>query len=230
MDILPGFKLCRKGLHQYLADKRQCPECRKESDRRWKEQNPERKRRLNRESARRCRERDPERFRESAKIWRKQNLERDYENKKRWYENNRDRKKAVARRWAKNNREKIREYERRWKINNPEKRREIQRKSSKKWEQQNRAKVRARLNRYCAKKKQATPSWADHAAINAIYAEAVRLEKETGIKHHVDHIYPLQSKYLCGLHVAENLQILTASENCKKSNRIWPGQMDCQKD
>lgn len=29
MDILPGFKLCRKGLHQYPADKQTCPECRK---------------------------------------------------------------------------------------------------------------------------------------------------------------------------------------------------------
>lgn len=27
MDILPGFKLCRKKLHQYPADKRTCPEC-----------------------------------------------------------------------------------------------------------------------------------------------------------------------------------------------------------
>jgi hypothetical protein len=32
MDILPGFKLCRKNLHQYPADKRTCPECRRNSN------------------------------------------------------------------------------------------------------------------------------------------------------------------------------------------------------
>jgi hypothetical protein len=29
--------------------------------------------------------------------------------------------------------------------------------------------------------------------------------------------------------VENNLQILTAEENCRKSNLVWPGQLDCQK-
>lgn len=64
----------------------------------------------------------------------------------------------------------------------------------------------------------AKPRWRDVAKIRAIYAEARRLTKETGVKYHVDHIYPLQNGLCCGLHVHENLQISTATENCQKNN------------
>lgn len=65
----------------------------------------------------------------------------------------------------------------------------------------------------------ATPTWADLDKIEAIYDEAARLTRETGIKHHVDHFYPLRSKTMCGLHVETNLQILTAVDNLRKSNK-----------
>ncbi len=65
---------------------------------------------------------------------------------------------------------------------------------------------------------------ANDAAIRAIYAEAVRVEKlvancpvfdipEIGKKIHVDHIIPLSKG---GLHIAENLQLLPAGLNMRK--------------
>jgi len=69
----------------------------------------------------------------------------------------------------------------------------------------------------------ATPVWADLQAIKEIYKKAHKLKKETGENWHVDHIVPLKGKIVSGLHVEYNLQILTATENCKKSNRYWPG-------
>ena len=65
----------------------------------------------------------------------------------------------------------------------------------------------------------ATPRWADRRAIDALSAEASRLTRSTGIKHEVDHIYPICSDTVCGLHVHTNLQIVTAAFNLAKSNR-----------
>jgi hypothetical protein len=68
--------------------------------------------------------------------------------------------------------------------------------------------------------KKATPIWADRDVIKEFYIEAQRLTKETGIKHEVDHIIPIQGKLVSGLHVPANLQILTEFENISKSNRF----------
>jgi 5-methylcytosine-specific restriction endonuclease McrA len=67
---------------------------------------------------------------------------------------------------------------------------------------------------------QATPEWANKSAINAIYIEARQLTESTGIPHEVDHIIPLTSKLVCGLHTEANLRILTKNENRAKSNKF----------
>jgi hypothetical protein len=59
--------------------------------------------------------------------------------------------------------------------------------------------------------------WADKTAIKAIYAEAARLTRETGVPHEVDHVVPVQGREVCGLHVENNLQIITREANRRKS-------------
>lgn len=69
-------------------------------------------------------------------------------------------------------------------------------------------------------RERATPPWADLKAIAAIYAEAVKRQRETGIiRYHVDHIVPVQGRNVSGLHIAANLQILTQAANLAKHNR-----------
>lgn len=62
----------------------------------------------------------------------------------------------------------------------------------------------------------ATPSWADHDAMELLYIEARGLTATTGIKHEVDHIIPLQGKKVCGLHVPWNLRVITKAANARK--------------
>lgn len=75
--------------------------------------------------------------------------------------------------------------------------------------------------KYKTKKKNQTPAWITQKDIDemiAFYVKASEITKETGIKHEVDHIYPLQGKIVSGLHVPSNLRIITRSDNRKKSN------------
>ena len=64
--------------------------------------------------------------------------------------------------------------------------------------------------------RRAMPAWADRKKIAEIYAEA----REKGL--HVDHIIPLKGKWVCGLHVPENLQLLDPEENLRKRNHYVP--------
>lgn len=77
------------------------------------------------------------------------------------------------------------------------------------WNGTRRARIRNRV-----------PKWADRQAIKAIYAEARALTLRTGIQHHVDHVIPLLGATVCGLHVHNNLRIITAEENMRKGARF----------
>ena len=57
----------------------------------------------------------------------------------------------------------------------------------------------------------------EHQRILNIYKECARITEETGILHHVDHIRPISKG---GKHHPDNLQILTATENIRKGNKL----------
>lgn len=69
---------------------------------------------------------------------------------------------------------------------------------------------------------QATPQWADQEKIRRIYEMRDIATAMTGIQHHVDHLVPLNSDRVCGLHVENNLQVSPALDNISKGNRSWP--------
>jgi hypothetical protein len=83
------------------------------------------------------------------------------------------------------------------------------------------------INAHNAKRKatklQATPAWVDLEAIKGMYQLATIFNR-TGMNLHVDHIIPLQSDLVCGLHCESNMQLMPASDNISKGNRHWPDQ------
>jgi 5-methylcytosine-specific restriction endonuclease McrA len=66
-----------------------------------------------------------------------------------------------------------------------------------------------------AAKLQQTPSWSESQDIAELYGFATKLDGD----FHVDHIVPLQGKLVSGLHVYDNLQILSAADNLTKGNK-----------
>jgi len=139
---------------------------------------------------------------EYIKEYRKANSDKIKESTKEYRKANSDKIKESTKEYRKANSDKIKEYKKEYAKDNPDKRNALQ------------AKRRS-------KKLQATPPWLTKEHLSAIrdfYIESKTLEKATGIKHHVDHIVPLQGENVCGLHVPWNLQVLSASENLAKKN------------
>lgn len=73
---------------------------------------------------------------------------------------------------------------------------------------------------YRAPKQQKNVAWADKSLIKRIYLVCKKVTKQTGINHQVDHIIPIRGENVCGLHVHNNLAIITAKMNNDKGNRF----------
>lgn len=73
------------------------------------------------------------------------------------------------------------------------------------------------------KHREATPPWLTRkqkGEIRALYQIAITMTKTTGERYVVDHIVPLRSDVVCGLHVPWNLRVITQEENLQKSNKL----------
>jgi hypothetical protein len=159
---------------------------------------------------------------ENNRVWYQDNREKHLDRNKTYYQINRDQKLAYNKEYREVNKENTKQYNRVRYEDNKERIKE----SVRIWQQNNPDKVRSIEARRRAAKKKAFPQWARTGEIkkqiDAIYREAKDLELFHQTKYHVDHIVPLQSNFVCGLHVPINLRPLPGKENLSKSNSFIP--------
>ncbi len=100
---------------------------------------------------------------------------------------------------------------------------EIKRQYRNAWKEANKTQVRADTKARRRKHRQATLPWLSRrqkSEIRHLYQIAITMTQTTGEQYVVDHIYPLRSDVVCGLHVPWNLRVMTQEENLKKSNSL----------
>ena len=147
-------------------------------------------------------------------------LEKQKVRSNKYYQDNKEKVLERTKVYYSNRKEIYLEYKQKYRAENPDKE-VLNRKNCR-----NKDIIKSRINEaaFSAKRRalkaSSTPKWANLDKIRSIYLECQLITMKTGIEHHVDHIIPLKGKLVSGLHVETNLRIITASENCKKSNKI----------
>ena len=178
----------------------------------------------------------PDKVRESNQKWYQANAEKARSDAK-------ERRKALSESNPEYRKERYwkdpataRERSRKWAEANPKK----VAASKSAWQDANRAKVYASTRRWALanpdkvaayrRARQAGPAsvaWVSQDDITDFYGRARRLTEVTGVKQHVDHVFPLAGKTVCGLHVPTNLRVIGAMPNRMKGNKL-PGDLQEQ--
>lgn len=200
----------------------QCLECDREKKSRYYVNNPEK---FSERSAS-YRAKNQEKLRNYNARYRYENQEKIRDEKSRYYANNSEKVIERNARYRAENPERIREYQSRYQSENPGKTREYK----SRYRAKNPDIVRAEKSKRRAAKRERLPSWYgefDKLVMTEAADLAARREAVTGFAWHVDHIIPLQARKACGLHCASNLQVIPATLNMRKSNKMMftePGE------
>ena len=152
---------------------------------------------------------------EKKNLWSENNPAKVNSQKLEWRKNNLDKARALNLANQKLHRDSANARNRKY----SEKNRETLKLKNQIWEKNNPDKVAARVARRRAAKLNQVPKWFDPNAVKRVYERAKEL-RLSGQDVHVDHIIPLQGRNVCGLHVHDNLQILSANANRRKSNSL----------
>ena len=165
---------------------------------------------------------DPAPRRASVRKWQQANPDKVRARNVAEYHSAPDKHRARVKAWTRANPEKVLSRAREWREKNPEKAKMFRDESVRRWNAKYPDRRAAYVRGYQAAKLNATPAWAKLGAIMLIYEAAARATRDGGVPHVVDHIVPLKSKLVCGLHVEHNLQVITGTANSAKGNRHWP--------
>jgi hypothetical protein len=140
---------------------------------------------------------------------------------KTYRQDNKEKRKLLNKKWQTINSDHFKFYNKQYKKTN-----EVNVKSGKKiWQQINAGKMRNHVNTRNALKLNATlngPNNKFKNQIEAIYRLVGTLQKITGIKYEVHHIYPLKefSCLFSGLHVPWNLRVLTKEQHNEAHRKL----------
>lgn len=149
-------------------------------------------------------------------------------------EERKERKKVRDAKYRAENSEKIEVSSAKYRANNPEKvkiymaeyrakNREKMNVYDAKYRAKNPEKIKVKEAKYRAARLQQMPPWVTNLCqedLESIYKDAHTRTKTQNDNFHVDHVYPLSSKWCRGLHVPWNLQVISAEENLKKNSKL----------
>lgn len=162
---------------------------------------------------------DPEKHRERRRQYRMDNPEKEAESLRKYREANREKRSASWQRYYADNRESLAEKDKTYREENREAILERQRN----WRRKNVARRTSLEAKRRSKLRNAVPAWFSEfdAFVWQEASELARIRRdETGIEWAADHMIPLQATQACGLHVAENCQVIPAYLNNGKKNRM----------
>lgn len=136
------------------------------------------------------------------------------ERHKNWRNKNRDYVNAKSKEWKSINSDKV--LNQRIKYEKSMEYKSRRKKYLKNYYWLNRDKLIAKSSAYESRVRKAMPVWQPIEEIKIYYAIA----RIFGLE--VDHIVPIKSDLVCGLHCLDNFQLLTRNQNASKGNRFWP--------